>query len=380
MLRIKKLDQLSKINEADTETVKVSQISPRDGEISRWRIKYKGSIGNILDPQTASTILNYLVSSENFKNWWNYAKIPNKYTPNRVTELSVNTSICCIEMIKSKTGGLGSDKISIEVSFLPYISTTPNTELAESGKTGAILNYDISKIKPIVKDIAVKGSSVQLAVWNYSDLEKMKPGQVIVAKYPNGTGIDIDKVSPDFILDNVTSRQSSVINPQSQSQSQPPQSQSQSQPPQSSTTSNADQGSSQPTTNIPYLIDYSNITINVKNSEDRVKVLQNAIMAYGKANPTNKIAKTAASYIQSSGGADGKYGQKTAYSVGILLGLSTSLQTITKPDSDKLNDLFNTLSIETYTEIANTKVTTHKNTQSVKSTVDDGDSKPLPRP
>ena len=376
MLRIKKLDQLSKINEADTETVKVSQISPRDGEISRWRIKYKGSIGNILDPQTASTILNYLVSSENFKNWWNYAKIPNKYTPNRVTELSVNTSICCIEMIKSKTGGLGSDKISIEVSFLPYISTTPNTELAESGKTGAILNYDISKIKPIVKDIAVKGSSVQLAVWNYSDLEKMKPGQVIVAKYPNGTGIDIDKVSPDFILDNVISKQSSGINHQSQSQSQPSQSQS----PQSSTTSNVDQGSSQPTANTPYLIDYSNITINVKKSENSVKVLQNAIMAYGKANPTNKIAKTAASYIQSSGGADGKYGQKTAYAVGILLGLSTGLQTITKSESDKLNDIFKTLPIEVYTEVANTKVTSHKTNQSVKSTVDDGDSKPLPRP
>jgi hypothetical protein len=369
MLRIKKLDQLSKINEADTETVKVSQISPRDGEISRWRIKYKGSIGNILDPQTASTILDYLVSAENFKNWWNYAKIPNKYTPNRVTDLSVNTSICCIEMIKSKTGGLGSDKISIEVSFLPYISTIPNTEPAESSKTGAILNYDISKIRPIVKDIAVKNSGVQLAVWNYSDLEKMKAGQAIVAKYPNGTGIDIDKVSPDFILDNVISKQSSVINPQSQSQ-----------PPQSSTTSNADQGSSQPTANIPYLIDYSNITINVKNSEDRVKVLQNAIMAYGKANPTNQTAKTAASYIQSSGGADGKYGQKTAYAVGILLDKSASLQTITKSDSDKLNELFKDLSIETYTAIANTKVTTHKNTKSVKSTGDDGDSKPLPRP
>ena len=376
MLRIKKLDQLSKINEADTETVKVSQISPRDGEISRWRIKYKGSIGNILDPQTASTILDYLVSSENFKNWWNHAKISSKYTPNGVPDLSVNTSICCIEMIKSKTGGFGSDKISIEVSFLPYISTTPNTEPAESGKTGAILNYDISKIRPIVKDIAVKGSGVQLAVWNYSDLEKMKAGQVIVAKYPNGTGIDIDKVSPDFILDNVISKQSSVIDPQSQSQPQPSQSQS----PQSSTTSNADQGSSQPTANTPYLIDYSNITINVKNSEDRVKVLQNAIMAYGKMNLANANAQTAANSIKNSGGADGKYGQKTAYAVGILLDKSAGLQTITEPDSDKLNVLFKTITNEVYTEIVNTKVTMHKPKQTTKSTVDDGDSKPLPRP
>ena len=190
-----------KINQSEKElnlknfysNSRVIRILPNKDEISRWEVTIKKTDQTTDEKTINEKIIKELSQSIEFIEWWDsYLK-----------GIPVQKSLAII--YSYKTDFLG--RIRAEISFLPFLKQAQGVQAYGGGPAAEVL-FDVKAAEPIIS-VPIKFSDVDLMVWSYKDLDKLKINKspnFIRARYSNGinTGrnIPFDMVNPPFMYNN----------------------------------------------------------------------------------------------------------------------------------------------------------------------------------
>jgi len=152
--------------------------SQSSGEIAKWKVKVKTTGGS--DENPIQQVTTDLVSHEDFIKWWTSLSD----VGNNIKEY--NYQLIAFYTGKEKPAGLISkEKVKASIVFKVFINPK------DYGDPFDYALYDPNAAEPMIKDVAVGNSQYKLAVWDSRFEDKMKFVQTDPA---NDKGFRINKV------------------------------------------------------------------------------------------------------------------------------------------------------------------------------------------
>lgn len=167
---IKDFDQFNEslINEMESNEPKM--ITPKNGEIARWRIVLRsGSPGTINTSKPEETLIRELSENGAFKAWWNKPPAPNKEGQKNVAQdYRPNTQyLPILYMDKYKQSNwLGKEVAKAEIAFVRFVKTKLGK--SQDGHNTGEVCYDVTRRAPI-SIVPVEGGT-EFGVWDEQSL------------------------------------------------------------------------------------------------------------------------------------------------------------------------------------------------------------------